>query len=137
MNEPRTIRTTIGAGSSGQLVALQEGKELPFTPRRVFWIAGVPEGGERANHANRDTRMVLVCAAGSCTVDVHDGSSWHHFVLDAPDRGLYCPAMTWKRIYAFSENAVLLAVCDTLYDAAEYIDDFETFLAGARRKGSS
>ena len=110
---------------------------MPFAPRRVFCISEVPQGEERANHANQTTQMLLVCIAGSCRIDVHDGTRWHQFALDAPDRGLYCPSMTWKRIYDFVPGTVLLAVCDTLYDPEEYVDDFEAFLSVARNRDAS
>ena len=50
-------------------------------------------------------------------------------VLDAPNLGLYLPPMVWAVQYQYSADAVLLVFASEHYDPADYIRDYDEFLA--------
>lgn len=116
----------------GSLVVVEGEKDVPFPIARLFYIYG---GGNevRGCHANRESEFVLVNVSGSCKLRVHDGTKEHEFVLDQPNEGIYLPKMTWKEMYDFSKDAVLLCIASTPYLAEEYIRDKEKFLKEMRQ----
>jgi hypothetical protein len=43
----------------GTLVPI-EFSDLPFEPKRIFYVCDVPKGEERGNHAHFETRQLLM-----------------------------------------------------------------------------
>ena len=113
----------------GQLVALEEFKDIPFEIKRVFYIYGSDEDVVRGKHANRRTEFVLINVAGTSKVRVRDGEGNEAiFCLDRPHMGIYLPTMVWKDMYDFSEDSVLLVLASEHYDNSEYIRDYDEFV---------
>lgn len=110
----------------GVLGAIEPGRELPFTIRRVFYLHSVT--GERGGHAHAATRQFLLPIAGSFCVDVSDGASTSTHGFDDPHRGLYVPPMHWLRLYRFSPDAVCLVLADTTFEDASYIREWSAFV---------
>ena len=52
--------------------------------------------------------------------------------LDSPDLGVYLPPMTWGIQYKYSSDAVLLVFASHHYEAADYIRDYDEFVAAKR-----
>jgi UDP-2-acetamido-3-amino-2,3-dideoxy-glucuronate N-acetyltransferase len=102
-------------------------KEIPFKPERYFTVFGVPSKEVRGEHAHKQCQQFLLCLSGSCNVLVDDGTNREEFILDAPNKGIYLPAMTWGVQYKYSEDAVLLVFASDYYDAGDYIRDYSVF----------
>ena len=60
------------------------------------------------------------------------GDSRTDMLLDAPEKGLHLPPMTWGTQYDYSSDAVLLVFASHPYDDADYIRDYGEFLSLAR-----
>jgi UDP-2-acetamido-3-amino-2,3-dideoxy-glucuronate N-acetyltransferase len=103
-------------------------KHLPFAPKRYFVIFDVPSKEVRGEHAHREQHQFLVCLKGSCSVVLDDGKSRDEVVLDSPNIGLYLPPMVWGIQYKYSADAVLLVLVSDVYDANDYIRDYDLFL---------
>jgi acetyltransferase-like isoleucine patch superfamily enzyme len=117
----------------GSLTFAEVGAGLPFEPKRYFTVFGVPSREVRGEHAHRQLEELLVCVHGECTVMVNDGVERAEVVLDRPDVSLHLPAMIWTAQFAYSPDAVLLALCSAVYDAGDYIrsyDEFEGLVRG-------
>ena len=89
----------------------------------------------RGEHAHRICHQYLVCVAGNVRVLADDGVSRLDVLLDAPNKGLHLPPMTWGTQYDYSEDAVLLVFASHAYDADEYIRDYDEFLKLAELQG--
>ncbi len=112
----------------GHLVVAECGKEIPFIIQRVFYIYGSDATVVRGKHANRRSEFVLVNVAGTSMVDVEDVyGAKKTFSLDRPHVGLYLPTMIWKDMYKFSSDSVLLCMSNAVYDADEYIRDYQEY----------
>jgi acetyltransferase-like isoleucine patch superfamily enzyme len=122
----------------GSLAVVGVGEQLPFPPRRVFFVSGVPGREVRGEHAHRRCLQFLVAAHGSLSVIVDDARARREVVLDAPHLGLYLPAMVWSVQYKFSADATLAVFASDPYDPADYVRDYEEFLSlvGAERAAS-
>lgn len=75
--------------SRGGLVALEEGKEIPFPIKRVYYIYQTVDGVRRGYHAHKELEQVLICLHGSCKIYIDDGDRQETVHLDDPSRGLY------------------------------------------------
>jgi UDP-2-acetamido-3-amino-2,3-dideoxy-glucuronate N-acetyltransferase len=117
----------------GSLSAGEFSSDIPFAPKRYFLVFDVPGKDVRGEHAHRACHQFLVCAHGSVTVVVDDGTRSEEVVLDSPDTGLYVPPMIWAAQYKYSADAVLLVFASHAYDATDYIRDYDEFQAAVQR----
>ena len=112
----------------GQLVAIEEGIDLPFDVRRVYYIYDTLPGVRRGFHAHLKLEQILLCVSGSCKIHLDDGHETAEVILDKPNEGLYISNNMWREMYDFSEGAVLLVLASEHYDERDYIRDYNTFL---------
>lgn len=122
---------TVAADIRGRLSVGEFERDVPFRPRRYFLVYDVPSLQTRGEHAHRRCSQFLICLRGSCTAVADDGTVRQEFVLDRCDRGLYIPAMIWGTQYRYSRDALLLVFASDHYDPADYIRDYQDFLAAA------
>lgn len=112
----------------GMLVALEEGKEIPFDVKRVYYMYDTVEGVRRGFHAHKCLEQILICVHGSCKILLDNGKEKEIVSLDTPYEGLYVSNDTWREMYDFSPDAVLMVLASELYDEADYIRDYDEFL---------
>jgi hypothetical protein len=112
----------------GQLVALEQNRQVPFDIKRVFYIYGTQERISRGNHSHYKTKQFLVAVNGSCKVTLDNGYKKETFNLDKPNLGLFQDAMIWGTMHDFSSDCVLMVLADDYYDESDYITDYENFL---------
>ena len=58
----------------GQLVALEEFKDIPFHIKRVYYMYDTADGVVRGKHAHKSLQQILVCINGSCKILL--GKGW-------------------------------------------------------------
>lgn len=118
----------------GDLCAGEFLRNVPFEPKRYFLVFNVPSAETRGEHAHKVCKQFLVCVGGSLVVVVDDGVSREEIVLNRHNLGLYIPPGVWGIQYKFSSDATLLVFASDFYDAADYIRDYDYFLATKRSK---
>lgn len=112
----------------GQLVALEELKDIPFEIRRVYYMYDTGRGVRRGFHAHRSLEQILICINGSCKILLDDGMEKEIVPLEKPYEGLYVSNNMWREMFDFSDDAVLLVLASELYDEDDYIRDYEEFI---------
>lgn len=112
----------------GKLAVGEFPDDLPFVPKRVFFVFGVPSADVRGEHAHRKCDQLLICVHGSLRVMIDDGANREEFTLDSPEQALRVPPMVWAAQYRFSADAVLAVFASDSYDAADYIRDHDEWL---------
>ena len=80
----------------GQLVAVEEGKDIPFEVKRVYYIYDTLAGVRRGFHAHKNLEQILICVHGSCKVLLDDGTQKETVTLDKPYEGLYIANNIWN-----------------------------------------
>lgn len=120
----------------GNLTVGEFDRQIPFRPLRYFMVFGVPRQEIRGEHAHLACHQFLICVRGSCAVVADDGQHRVEVRLDAPNRGVYLPPMTWGIQYKYTEDAVLLVFASHHYDAADYIRNYADFLQQVQRRES-
>ena len=113
----------------GDLTVGEFRRDVPFDPQRYFVVFGVPGREVRGEHAHHRCHQFLVCVRGQFSVVADDGEQRVEVSLDAPNRGLYLPPMTWGIQYKHSPDAVMLVFASDYYDASDYIRSYDEFLA--------
>ena len=114
---------------TGSLSFLEAERHIPFEIRRVYYIFDVQGDSRRGFHAHRDLQQVLICIHGSCKILMDNGTEKQIVQLDKPNEGLLIENNIWREMYDFSEGAVLLVLASRYYDEADYIRNYDDFLA--------
>ena len=112
----------------GNLSVVENGRTLPFDVKRVYYLYDVPGGESRGAHAHRDLEQLIVAASGSFKVTLDDGKSKRSFFLNRPYQGRYVKPGLWRDLEDFSSGAVCMVLASEVYDAADYIRDYQEFL---------
>lgn len=120
--------------SRGELVAIEEFKDIPFSVKRIYYMYGVGNDVTRGYHAHKALEQILICIHGSCKIRLDNGKEKKVVLLDKPNEGLYVSNNMWREMFDFSEDAVLLVLASQLYDEADYIRDYAEFLEFVNEK---
>jgi carbonic anhydrase/acetyltransferase-like protein (isoleucine patch superfamily) len=122
-------RLPVARDLRGSLVAGELEGRLPFIARRFFLVFDVPGAEVRGEHAHYACHQFLLCVSGQVHVIADDGEQRQEFVLDDNRTGIYLPPMTWGTQYRYSSDCSLVVLASHPYDAADYIRDYDRFLA--------
>ncbi len=112
----------------GQLIALEEMKDIPFEIKRVYYMYDTVDGVRRGFHAHKCLEQILICIHGSCKILLDNGKEKEIVPLDKPYEGLYVSNDMWREMYDFSPDAVLMVLASEFYDESDYIRDYDEFL---------
>jgi len=113
----------------GNLTVIENGVTVPFDVKRTYYLYDVPGGESRGGHAHRDLHQLIVAASGSFTVTLDDGSVKRTFLLNRPYQGLLVVPGIWRTLDDFSSGAVCMVLASEGYDEADYIRDYNEFIA--------
>ena len=112
----------------GILTVVENGETLPFDVKRVYYLYDVPGGESRGSHAHKDLSQLIIAASGSFKVTLDDGKNKRSFFLNRPYQGLYVKPGMWRDLEDFSSGAVCLVLASEVYQAEDYIRDYEEFI---------
>lgn len=90
-------------------------RDVPFIPKRAFWIYSVPENQTRADHGHLECEQVIFAVSGSFTVN--------NTRLFNPSVGLYVPVNEVIKLRDFTPNAICLVLCSEFYEADDIYDE--------------
>lgn len=121
----------------GQLVALEEFKDIPFRIKRVYYMYDTANGITRGYHAHKSLQQILICICGSCKVRLDNGKEKKVVPLEKPYEGLYVSNNIWREMFDFSPNAVLMVLASELYDEMDYIRNYDDFLEFVKNCGDT
>ena len=122
--EVRTFRD-----SRGSLSVVEGEMDLPFVPRRLYYLHGSNAGQARANHAHRADRQCMIAMAGRVEIEVDNGRERQTFVLDRPDQGLLLEPVVWCVVHMEDRASVLAILAANAFDSDDYIHDYDEFRA--------
>lgn len=127
--EIKKIQFPTYQNETGTLSFFEAERHIPFDIRRVYYIYDVQGNSRRGFHAHRALEQVLLCIHGSCKILLDNGKEKETVLLDKPNEGLIVENPIWREMYDFSPGAVLLVMASQYYDEADYIRDYDEFLA--------
>ncbi|WNF57337.1 FdtA/QdtA family cupin domain-containing protein [Pseudomonas sp. SG20052] len=128
MSQIKFIDFQILGDDRGSLVAIEQGKLIPFEIKRIYYLYHTSEGVSRGFHAHRDLKQVAICVSGKCRMVLDNGTVREDVWLDCPTKGLLIESMVWREMHDFSPDCVLLVIASQPYDESDYIRDYREFL---------
>lgn len=113
----------------GFLCFAEEGKHIPFSIKRFYYIFDVDNGAVRGKHAHKENLQILFCLRGSIKIILDNGIEKEEIILDQPNQGIFLDKMMWHDMTDFKEDTLLLIVANDVYNESDYIRDYETFIS--------
>lgn len=114
--QPKCLRTH--TDERGDLVPV-EFSQVPFTPKRLFYIRNVPVGVKRGGHGHKKCKQFYICLSGIIHVKRHQRGQTRSAKMVKGDC-LYVPNKVWSEELFISPDAVLLVLCSHEYDKNDY-----------------
>jgi dTDP-4-dehydrorhamnose 3,5-epimerase-like enzyme len=124
----KIIDFQISSDGRGDLLSLEQTKNVPFEIKRVYCLTRVNPQFPRGFHAHLNLQQLIVCLAGSCRFVLDDGSDRTEVWLDTANKGLLLKDLVWREMHNFSDDCVLMVLANEFYDEADYIRDYQSFL---------
>ncbi|MDD3160538.1 MAG: FdtA/QdtA family cupin domain-containing protein [Bacteroidales bacterium] len=112
---------------AGNLTALNSSKDLSFDIKRVYYTYDIPSGASRGGHAHLALFQYVIAACGSFEVLLDDGTNQKTVRLNRPDVALLIVPGIWRELHDFSSGAVCLVLASELYQADDYLEEYEVF----------
>ena len=113
----------------GDISVVENGKEVPFDVKRIYYLYDVPGGADRGGHAHKELYQLIIAASGSFTVTLDDGKEKKPFTLNRPYQGLLVKPGIWRTLTDFSGGSICVVLASELYNPNDYIRDYEKFVA--------
>jgi UDP-2-acetamido-3-amino-2,3-dideoxy-glucuronate N-acetyltransferase len=107
------------------LLGVVEFSQLPFVPRRCFWLTDIAERTTRANHAHRVCSQLLFCLTGSVLAEVTSAPTVVSSVQLTVGDSLLVPPLSWLTLSNFSRGTTLGVLASTPYDQSEYVNSMD------------
>jgi hypothetical protein len=123
------LELPINHSEKGNITAVNNGIEVPFDIKRVYYLYDVPGGEARGGHAHVDLQQLIVAASGSFDLTVDDGKVKRTFQLNRPYQGVLIPAGLWRELNNFSSGSICLVLASIPYSESDYIRNYEDFLS--------
>ena len=120
--------------AKGNITPVHSGINLPFEIARIFYLYDIPGGEARGAHAHRECHQFLVAASGSFEVVLDDGYNKRTVTLNRPYFGLHIPPGLWAAEQGFSSGSICLVLTSHIYDEADYIRDYASFINYTRHE---
>ncbi len=133
----RRIRLGQHSAPEGLLTVAQTFDHLPFKVERCFVVKPSHGGTVRGHHAHRALNQFLICVAGEVEVLVDDAREKRTYTLRDMSEGLLVPPDIWCAQTYKVPDSVLLVLCDKPFSEADYIRDYDVFVAYVNRKRSA
>ncbi|HNX11375.1 MAG TPA: FdtA/QdtA family cupin domain-containing protein [Paludibacteraceae bacterium] len=112
----------------GNLSVIENGKTIPFSVKRVYYLYDVPGGESRGGHAHKELKQFIVAVSGSFDVKLDDGFQKRTYTINRPYEGLLVVPGIWRELDNFSSGSVCLVLASTEYSAEDYIREYDKFI---------
>lgn len=112
----------------GDISVVENGKEVPFDVKRIYYLYDVPGGADRGGHAHKELYQLIVAASGAFTVELDDGTNRKTFTLNRPYQGLLVKPGIWRTLTDFSSGSICMVLASEKYDEKDYIRDYMKFV---------
>ena len=113
---------------TGNITVLENGVNVPFDVKRVYYLYDVPSGEERGGHGHYELEQYIVAASGSFDVILDDGVNRRRISLNRPNLALLIAPGLWRSLDNFSSGSICMVLASHVYDEADYIRDYKEYL---------
>ncbi|MGV2840941.1 sugar 3,4-ketoisomerase [Vibrio cyclitrophicus] len=114
--------------SRGTITIGELDKHFDFEIKRFFILSENLENKTRGEHAHYELEQIILCTSGSFTIELFDGELFDKIEMKAGGDAIYVPGLVWRKMYNFSDDAVMLVLCDRIYAEDRVIRSYEDFM---------
>ena len=112
---------------NGNITVIENGINIPFNVKRIYYLYDVPVGESRGGHAHYDLEQYIIAASGSFDVILNDGVNERKIQLNKPNLALHIVPGLWRELDNFSSGAISLVLASEKYMEEDYIRNYEHF----------
>jgi oxalate decarboxylase/phosphoglucose isomerase-like protein (cupin superfamily) len=113
---------------AGNITVVENGENIPFDVKRIYYLYDVPSGEARGGHAHYELEQFIIAASGSFVVILNDGKNEKRVTLNRPNLALHIVPGLWREIDNFSSGSICMVLASHIYDESDYIRDYDLFL---------
>lgn len=113
--------------TSGNITVLENGINIPFDVKRIYYLYDVPSGEKRGGHAHYKLEQYIVAASGSFDVIIDDGVNKRRIALNRPNLALHIVPGLWRSLDNFSSGAICMVLASQLYSEQDYIRNYKKY----------
>ena len=124
----KIIKLEVCRDERGELIAVENSRNIPFDIKRVFFLFNLTQDAKRAQHANMKAGQLILCLDGNCEILLDDGKDKKVAIkLSRKDEAVYVEPAIWIEISGFSKDCMLLAMSEAYYDRKDQVHDYQEF----------
>lgn len=113
---------------AGNITAIENNVNIPFSIKRVYYLYDIPGGEDRGAHAHKELEQFIIAASGSFDITLDDGLNKRTISLNHPNRALHLVSGIWRELSNFSSGAICLVLASEKYSETDYIRSYKDFL---------
>lgn len=113
---------------TGNITVVQNGCNIPFDIRRIYYLYDIPGGEARGGHAHYELEQYIIAVSGSYDVILDDSKNRKIFSLNRPNKALHIVPGLWRELDNFSSGSICLVLASHKYDEGDYIRNYNDFL---------
>ena len=114
--------------TTGNITVLENGVNVPFDVKRIYYLYDVPSGEERGGHAHYELEQYIVSASGSFDVILDDGVNRRRISLNRPNLALHIVPGLWRSLDNFSSGSICMVLASHVYNEADYLRNYVKYL---------
>ena len=112
----------------GNITVVENGDNIPFEVKRVYYLYDVPGGEERGGHAHYELEQYIIAASGAFDVVLDDGVNKRRFSLNRPNFALHIVPGLWRELDNFSSGSISMVLASHVFDEKDYIREYQEFI---------
>jgi hypothetical protein len=112
---------------AGNITVVENGKNIPFEVKRIYYLYDIPGGEARGGHAHYELEQFIIAASGSFDVILDDGINRKIVTLNRPDIALHIVPGLWRELDNFSSGSICLVLASHIYNEGDYIREYNDF----------
>lgn len=128
IDECRLIELDKHHHENGNLSVVENGKQLPYDVKRVYYLYDVPGGIERGGHSHCECHEFILAVSGSFDIEISDGVKSRVVTLNRSNIGLHVTPGIWRVLNNFSSGSVCLVLASDKYIEEDYVREYDEFL---------
>lgn len=113
---------------AGNITVVENGNNIPFDVKRVYYLYDMPGGEARGGHAHYMLEQFVVAASGSFDVILDDGKNRKRVTLNRPNLALHVVPGLWRELDNFSSGSICMVLASHVFDEKDYLRDYKDFL---------
>ena len=114
----------------GNLSVAEFGIHFDFKIERIFYLSDIVHNEQRGGHAHEDLRQFVLCLSGSFEIVLDNGRhNKSSYTMSNDGIGIFINGLVWRTMSNFTNDAVMLVLCDRIYDDDVVIRDYKEYLA--------